>query len=71
MAFLCALSAGILLLCMFVITTSNGIIAFSVVYGFFSGGLLSLYLACVAQVTPNMALIGFKNGFLGVCVSFA
>jgi len=56
---------------MFVITTSNGIIAFSVVYGFFSGGLLSLYLACVAQVTPNMALIGFKNGFLGVCVSFA
>jgi len=56
---------------MFVITTSNGIIAFSVFYGLFSGGLLSLYLACVAQVTPNLNLIGLKNGILGVFVSFA
>ena len=56
---------------MFVITTSDGIIAFSVFYGIFSGGLLSLYLACVAQVTPNLGLIGFKNAILGAIVSFA
>lgn len=68
--FICSLCAGILLLCLHAIQTSAGIIVFSVLYGFFSGGLISLQSACVAQITPDLNLIGVKIGVMMAICSF-
>ena len=52
------------------IDTPAGIIVFSVLYGFFSGGLISLQAACVAQITPRMDMIGIKIGVMMAICSF-
>lgn len=62
--FACALCAGTILMCLHAIETATGIIVFSVLYGFFSGGLISLQSACVAQITPDLNMIGVKIGLL-------
>ncbi|KAI0398138.1 major facilitator superfamily domain-containing protein [Xylariaceae sp. FL0594] len=60
--------AGIVLLSLLAITTQPQIIAFSVLYGLFSGGLISLQSACIAQISPNKAIIGVKIGIMmAVC----
>ena len=68
--FICALCAGVLLMCLHAIKTPAGIIVFSVLYGFFSGGLISLQSACVAQITSDMNAIGIKIGLLMAICSF-
>ncbi|KAL8777577.1 MAG: hypothetical protein Q9194_002472 [Teloschistes cf. exilis] len=68
--FICALCAGIILMCLHAIHTATGIIVFSVLYGFFSGGLISLQSACVAQITPDINMIGVKIGLLMAICSF-
>lgn len=47
-------------------TTLPSMIAFAVLYGLFSGGLLPLGSACVAKITPSsqMNSIGFRIGFM-------
>ena len=57
-------------MCLHAIQTSAGIIVFSILYGFFSGGLISLQSACVAQITPDMSMIGIKIGLLMAICSF-
>ncbi|KAI5462624.1 major facilitator superfamily domain-containing protein [Mariannaea sp. PMI_226] len=42
------------------VTTLNGHIAFATLYGIFSGGLVPLGSACVAQTTADMARIGLR-----------
>ncbi|KAL8997005.1 MAG: hypothetical protein Q9188_006429 [Gyalolechia gomerana] len=68
--FICALCAGIILMCLHAIETAAGIMVFSVLYGFFSGGLISLQSACVAQITPDINMIGDKIGLLMATCSF-
>ncbi|KAL8857826.1 MAG: hypothetical protein Q9178_005582 [Gyalolechia marmorata] len=66
--FICALFAGIILMTLHAIQTPAGIIIFSILYGFFSGGLISLQSACVAQITPDISMIGLRIGLLmAVC----
>lgn len=57
-------------MCLHAIHTATGIIVFSVLYGFFSGGLISLQSACVAQITPDINMIGVKIGLLMAICSF-
>ncbi|KAL8725324.1 MAG: hypothetical protein Q9166_007430 [cf. Caloplaca sp. 2 TL-2023] len=62
--FICALCAGIILMCLHTIKSATYIILFSALYGLFSGGLISLQSACVAQITSNMSMIGVKIGLM-------
>jgi MFS family permease len=63
-----SLLAGAVLLSLLAITSQPQIIAFSVLYGLFSGGLISLQSACVAQISPNKNMIGAKIGvMMAVC----
>ncbi|KAI6782828.1 FAD-binding-domain-containing protein [Emericellopsis cladophorae] len=67
-AILCSLLSGIVLLCLHAMRTKAAVLAFAVLYGLFSGGLISLQTACVAQITDNMQLIGVKIGLMmAVC----
>lgn len=48
--------------------TKGAIVAFAVIYGLFSGGLISLQSACVAQITKNLQMIGVRIGLMmAVC----
>ncbi|KAA8649456.1 MCT family MFS transporter [Aspergillus tanneri] len=67
-AILCSLLSGVVLLCLHVMRTKAAIVAFAVLYGLFSGGLISLQSACVAQITENLQIIGIKIGvMMAVC----
>jgi len=70
-AFLCALFSAIILFCLHVIHKPASIIAFSAIYGASSGGLISLQSACVAQITPNVGMVGIKIGVLMALSSFS
>jgi MFS family permease len=41
---------------------AGGVIAFSILYGFFSGTFVSLPPACIASLTPDLTLIGTRMG---------
>jgi hypothetical protein len=64
--FSCAVICGILLFFLYAMKSYGSIIAFAVLYGFFSGGLISLQPACVAQITPDTRIIGLKIGLMMV-----
>ncbi|KAL2001856.1 hypothetical protein VTN02DRAFT_1121 [Thermoascus thermophilus] len=68
--FVCALGCGILLFGLYGIKTPPTIISFSVLYGIFSGGLISLQSACVAQITPDTKTIGVRIGIMMAICSF-
>ncbi|BCS24870.1 MCT family MFS transporter [Aspergillus puulaauensis] len=64
----CSLGSGILVLCLHCIRTKGAIVALTLLYGFTSGGLISLQSACVAQITKNMQVIGLMIGIMmAVC----
>ncbi|KAF3310138.1 hypothetical protein TWF173_010053 [Orbilia oligospora] len=51
--------SGFLILAMWSqLHSQAGIIAFAILYGFSSGAFLSIYAACAAQLTKNVAIIG-------------
>lgn len=58
-------------MCLHAIEDATAIYAFSAVYGFFSGGLISLQSACVAQITADMNMIGIKIGLVMAVCSLA
>jgi len=45
-----------------------GIIVFSILYGFFSGAIVSLPPAIVVMLSPDMSIVGTR---MGMCFSFA
>lgn len=57
---------AVLTLCWIFMTSLPAMIAFAVLYGLFSGGLVPLGSACVAKITPDseMSHIGFRLGFM-------
>lgn len=63
--------AGILLLCWIAATSNSSIIAFAVIYGFFSGGIASLMSPCIAQVTPSPDQIGTHLGMSMAIIGLA
>ena len=58
----CAAAMGILALCWIVIVNLAGIIVFVVLYGFFAGAYVSLFAPAVADLVPDMAVIGTWMG---------
>lgn len=62
---------GILLLCWIAMTSNASIFVFAVLYGFFSGGIVSLMSSCIAQVTPVSNQIGTYLGMSMAIVSIA
>ncbi|KAJ5351327.1 Major facilitator superfamily domain general substrate transporter [Penicillium brevicompactum] len=63
--------AGILLLCWIATSSNASIIIFSVLYGFFSGGIVSLISPCIAQVTPSPDQIGTHLGMSMAIIGLA
>ncbi|KAF4122656.1 Major Facilitator Superfamily [Geosmithia morbida] len=65
---LCIMSFGTatLTLCWIFMRTFAGMVAFAVLFGFFSGGLIPLGAVCVADMTSpkDMEHIGFRLGFM-------
>lgn len=51
-------------------TTLPAMISFALLFGFFSGGLIPLGSACVAQTTPDMGHIGLRMGAMMAICSF-
>ncbi|KAJ5771358.1 uncharacterized protein N7511_003409 [Penicillium nucicola] len=62
---------GILLLCWIAITSNASIIVFAVLYGFFSGGIVSLMSPCIAQITPSPDQIGTHLGMSMAIIGLA
>ncbi|KAG9234021.1 MFS general substrate transporter [Amylocarpus encephaloides] len=58
----CVLTGGILIFAWPFILSLQGLIAFSLFYGFFSGAFISLPPATVASVTPDMSRFGARLG---------
>lgn len=56
--FVCA--AAILSLALLAVRNVEGILAFCVLYGFFSGTFVSLPAPTVASMTPNLAMLGAR-----------
>lgn len=63
--------AGILTLCWIRMTSSAAIIVFAVLYGFFSGGMISLTPAAIANVADNPQDIGTYLGMGTGVISIA
>ncbi|KAJ5783765.1 uncharacterized protein N7518_009442 [Penicillium psychrosexuale] len=63
--------SGILLLCWIATTSSASIIVFAGLYGFFSGGIVSLMSPCIAQVTPSPDQIGTHLGMSMAIIALA
>ncbi|OAQ58912.1 major facilitator superfamily domain-containingprotein [Purpureocillium lilacinum] len=63
--------SGLLLLCWPAISSNVSIFIFSSLYGFFSGGVVSLFPPCVAQVTPHTNQIGAYLGMAMVVSGIA
>ena len=57
----CTIS-GLLALCWIAIHTKSGIIAFAVLYGFFSGGFVSLPPPALVTLTPDLRTLGTRMG---------
>lgn len=50
--------------CWIWMTTLNAMIVFAVLFGIFSGGLIPVGTACVAQTTLDMGYIGLRMGVM-------
>jgi len=66
-----AFITGILVLAMFGVTSTGAVIVFSILYGFFSGGSLSLMPPGAASMSKSVNEIGLRIGFLCFFTSFA
>ncbi len=62
---------AVITFCWGAMTTLSGMMAFAVLFGLFSGGLIPLGSACVAQTTPDMGHIGLRIGFMMAFASFS
>lgn len=66
-----SICTGILLFCWIATTSNASIIVFAVLYGFFSGGIVSLMSPCIAQVTSSPDQIGTHLGMSMAIVGLA
>ncbi|KAJ5887682.1 Monocarboxylate transporter [Penicillium taxi] len=62
---------GTLLLCWIAITSNASIFVFAGLYGYFSGGIVSLMSPCIAQVTPSPDQIGTHLGMSMAIIGLA
>ncbi|GLA81173.1 hypothetical protein AtubIFM56815_004812 [Aspergillus tubingensis] len=57
-----AIISGVLSLFWIAITDSGGLIAFAVLYGFFSGAFVALPAVALTSLTPNLETLGTRLG---------
>ncbi|KAL7909718.1 major facilitator superfamily domain-containing protein [Trichoderma velutinum] len=69
--FIMGVLTAVITFCWGAMTTLSGMMAFVVLFGLFSGGLIPLGSACVAQTTPDMGHIGLRIGFMMAFASFS
>lgn len=62
---------GVLLLCWIAVKSEASIIVFAVLYGYFSGGIVSLMSPCIAQASPSPDQIGTHLGMSMAVVGIA
>lgn len=65
-----ALTTGALALCWIGIHDTGGLIAFSILYGFFSGGFVSLPAVAMTSLTPDLGRLGTRLGMCYAICSF-
>lgn len=65
-----ASTTGILVLCWIGIHNTEGMIAFSILYGFFSGGFVSLPAVAMTSLTPDLSRLGTRLGMCYAICSF-
>lgn len=58
----CAITCGILILCLLSISTQGPLIAFVALYGFFSGSFVSLTPSILFTLSPNRGVLGTRMG---------
>ncbi|KAL1647405.1 hypothetical protein SLS58_002733 [Diplodia intermedia] len=63
--------AGVLFFCWIAVGSLGGLYAFCVVYGFFGGGIQSLFPAACASLTTDMEKMGVRTGMCFSVVSLA
>ena len=64
----CAVACVILAFAWLGIDNKGGMWVFTLLYGFFSGAIVSLPPTIVAKISPNMGLVGTR---MGMCFTFA
>ncbi|KAG2358400.1 major facilitator superfamily domain-containing protein [Suillus spraguei] len=67
----CAVISGGLLFLMFAATDLGGTIAFGILYGFFSGGFISLITPAAASFSRDLNEIGTRIGITSFAIAFA
>ncbi|KAK7202415.1 MFS general substrate transporter [Myxozyma melibiosi] len=60
----CIFAASIVAFCWVAAATKPGVVAISVLYGFFSGSIISLAAPCLAVITPDISVLGTRIGIL-------
>lgn len=70
---ICSVVAGVLALGLYANQEDYslaGTVTFSVLFGLFSGGLISLQATCVTRITPHLNVIGLRIGLMLAICSF-
>jgi MFS family permease len=62
----CTIVSGILALCWIATHNTGGLLAFAILYGFFSGTIVSLPPSIIASLTSDLARVGTR---MGMCFS--
>ena len=63
----CTIVAALLAFCWLAVKNTVGLIVFCLLYGFFTGGLVSLPPTVLVSLSPSMAVVGSR---MGTCFAF-
>jgi predicted MFS family arabinose efflux permease len=63
----CTIVAALLAFCWLAVKNTAGLIVFCLLYGFFTGGLVSLPPTVLVSLSPSMAVVGSR---MGTCFAF-
>ncbi|KAL9131269.1 MAG: hypothetical protein Q9217_000756 [Psora testacea] len=66
-----AFITGLLLFCWTAVISEGGLVAFAVMYGLFSAGIMSLFPATLSSLTTDLKKAGVRMGMVFSVVSFA
>ncbi|EIW75911.1 MFS general substrate transporter [Coniophora puteana RWD-64-598 SS2] len=67
----CTIISGGIMWLIFSATTVGGTVAFGILYGFFSGGFISIITPAVASFSQGVEEIGMRIGFASFVIGFA
>ncbi|KAI9791241.1 MAG: hypothetical protein M1816_004233 [Peltula sp. TS41687] len=65
------LISGVMQYCWIAVNTHAGLIVFSIIYGFFSAGIQTLFPAAISGLTEDMSKTGVRMGMTYTIISFA